>query len=67
MDKPVVKELIQSELTVPNLDHELNELLANDQRIKKIKKDYANLKRILSEGGNASAKAAVSILKFLSK
>lgn len=67
MDKPVVKELIQRELTAHNLKHELHELLTDESRITQIKKDYAELKRILSEGGNASAKAAKSIVDFLSK
>jgi len=67
MDKPVVKELIQKELTVENLKHELQELLTNESRISQIKKDYAELKRILSEGGDASANAAKSIVDFLSK
>jgi len=67
MDKPVVKELIQSELTVDNLKRELNELLNNESRITQIKKDYADLKKILSEGGDASARAAKSIVEFLSE
>jgi lipid-A-disaccharide synthase len=66
MDKPVVKELIQDDLTVENLREELNELLMNEERINEIKKDYSELKRILSEGGNASVKAAKSIIHFLS-
>jgi lipid-A-disaccharide synthase len=65
MDKLVVKELIQNELTPRNLERELNELLNNEARIAKVKKDYAELKDILSRGGNASAKAAASICKFL--
>jgi lipid-A-disaccharide synthase len=67
MDKLVVKELIQNDLTVENLRNELNELLTNEKRIAELKKDYAELKRILSEGGNASAKAARSVVNFLSK
>jgi lipid-A-disaccharide synthase len=67
MDRLVVKELIQNDLTVENLQHELHELLTNEDRIGKMKKDYSELKRILSEGGNASAKAARSIIDFLSK
>ena len=71
MDKPVVKELIQKELTAENLKQELNELLTNNLRIAAIKKDYAELKQLLSEGGpdsdrGASAKAARSIIHFLS-
>ena len=67
MDKFVVKELIQNDLTVENLKNELNQLLTNEKRIAEIKQDYAELKKILSEGGNASAKAAKSIVEFLSK
>ena len=67
MNKLVVKELIQKDLTSENLRNELNELLTNKNRIAEIKKDYAELKRILSEGGNASANAARSIVNFLSK
>ncbi len=58
MDKEVVKELIQDELTVENLKHELNDLLTNDSRIQQMKKDYHALKDLLSRGGNASEKAA---------
>jgi lipid-A-disaccharide synthase len=67
MDKLVVKELIQHDLTAENLKHELHELLTNENRIAEMKKEYAGLKRILSERGNASAKAAKSIVSFLSK
>jgi lipid-A-disaccharide synthase len=67
MDRLVVKELIQNDLTAHNLKHELQELLKNEKRISEMKKDYAELKRILSAGGNASANAARSIIQFLSK
>jgi len=67
MNKLVVKELIQKELTPENLKHELHELLTNEKRIAEIKKDYADLKKILSEGGNASANAARSIVNFLAQ
>jgi lipid-A-disaccharide synthase len=67
MNKLVVKELIQKELTPENLKHELHELLTNEERIAAIKKDYAALKKILSEGGNASANAARSIVNFLAQ
>ena len=65
MDKLVVKELIQEDMTIENLKHELHELLTNDQRKKELNNDYAQLKHLLSEGGNASAKAAQSIVSFL--
>lgn len=65
MDKLVVKELIQTGLTAGNLKKELQQLLTDDQRITTIKKDYAALKDLLGMGGNASAKAAASIINFL--
>ena len=71
MDKPVVKELIQHDMNVKNLEHELQELLTNDGRISQLKKDYADLKDLLSEKGpdsyrGASAKAAQLIYNFIS-
>ena len=65
MDKLVVKELIQHDLTVDNLKQELQELITNETRIAAIKKEYADLKQLLSEEGDASAKAARSIIDFL--
>jgi len=70
MDKPVVKELIQNDLTTENLKKELQELLTDETRIASIKKDYAALKELLSQDGpdgyrDASAKAASSIIQFL--
>ena len=67
MDKLVVKELIQDEMTVENCRKELNEILHNDFRIKNLKADYAALKHLLSQGGHASAKAAKIIVDFLNK
>lgn len=65
MDKLVVRELIQNDLTVNNLQRELNELLTNEKRITEIKKDYSDLKDLLSQKGNASASAAGAIARFL--
>ena len=65
MDRLVVKELIQDQLTAENLQIELNELLHNPLRISQLKKDYAELKSKLSAGGNASEKAANAIVGFL--
>ena len=67
MDKLVVTELIQDQLTVSNLEKELGYLLNNEQRIAAMKKDYAALKALLSRGGNASANAASLIVNFLTK
>ena len=65
MNKEVVKELIQDELTVKNLQWELQELLTNELRRNKIYSDYAKLKELLSLGGNASFNAAKSIYSYL--
>lgn len=65
MDKEVVKELIQDELTVKNLRHELEELLTNETKQKQLKEDYAALKQLLSKGGHASENAAKIIYDFL--
>ena len=65
MNKEVVKELIQHDLTVENLKHELHELLTNEIRIRQIKEDYSDLKNLLSQGGNASANAAKIIYEFI--
>lgn len=67
MDKLVVKELIQDDLTPANLQRELHELLYDPARREQLQKDYAALKQLLGEGGHASAKAAASIVKFLKK
>jgi lipid-A-disaccharide synthase len=67
MDKEVVKELIQDELTVENLTRELKELLNNDGRRQQVMKDYADLKNLLSKGGNASANAAKSVVQAVSR
>jgi lipid-A-disaccharide synthase len=66
LDKLVVKELIQDEMKVENLKTELNELLSNKERLTSLQQDYADLKKLLSQGGNASAKAAQSIYTFIS-
>ncbi|HET6255542.1 MAG TPA: lipid-A-disaccharide synthase [Puia sp.] len=65
MDKPVVKELIQDELTPDNLRRELEDLLHNHARQQQLREDYRNLKELLSLGGHASANAAASILRFM--
>jgi lipid-A-disaccharide synthase len=65
MDKLVVKELIQDELTPGNLRRELEELLHDEARQKQLHEDYLALHDILSQGGHASANAAASILRFM--
>jgi lipid-A-disaccharide synthase len=65
MDKPVVKELIQHDLTVNNVKKELQDLLTNDKRIAQLKEDYSALRSLLSRGGHASTNAAKAISSFL--
>lgn len=65
MDQPIVKELIQHELTAENIKVELTELLYNDSRKKQYEEDTARLHQLLSKGGKASEKAASIIHEFL--
>ncbi len=65
MDKPVVKELIQDDLTPQNCEKELRHLLENEQRRNQLQKDYTDLKNLLSQGGHASANAAKVIVDFM--
>lgn len=64
MDKEVVKELIQADLTEEHLKTELMNMLHNEERIREIRSDYASLWQKLGDG-SASQKAARSIVGFL--
>ncbi|HXL55286.1 MAG TPA: hypothetical protein VN958_03450, partial [Chitinophagaceae bacterium] len=65
MNKEVVKELIQKDLTVKNLTKELTTILTNDDRRQQIANDYAALKNLLDLGGKASSNAARSVYEFV--
>ncbi len=65
MDRAVVKELIQTELTVKNVVKELDMILNNTEKKQKLKNDYRELKSLLQQGGNASEKAARIIFDFI--
>ena len=65
MDKEVVKELIQDDLTVENITTELKKLLSDPGKQAQLKQDYRALRNLLSQGGNASANAARIIYEFL--
>jgi lipid-A-disaccharide synthase len=67
MDQPIVKELIQHELTAENIKLELAELLYNEDRIKQYEEDTKKLHQLLSEGGKASEKAAAIIHSTISQ
>jgi lipid-A-disaccharide synthase len=64
MDKLVVKELIQDDLTPENLRKALTELLENPESIARLKKDYQDLRTLLSAGGHASVNAAKIIVSY---
>ena len=66
MDKEVVKELIQDQMTVAGITASLNEILNSTTKQSQLKADYAALKQMLSQGGNASLHAAKIIVDFLS-
>jgi lipid-A-disaccharide synthase len=65
LDKEVVKELIQDNLTVENLVKELDGILHDQKRISQLAEDYQVLRKLLQEKGNASAAAARIISDFL--
>lgn len=66
MNRPVVLELIQKELNLQNLSKGLQQLLENPETASRLQQDYRDLWERLDEG-NASRKAAVSILRFLNE
>jgi len=67
MDKAVVKELIQDDLTVENIAKELELILHDENKKAVIQSDYQALHAMLQLGGNASANAAAFICKNLQK
>jgi lipid-A-disaccharide synthase len=66
MDKEVVKELIQNDLTPEKITIELKTILFDGVKKERIQNDYSQLRQLLSEGGNASKNAAMIIYHFLS-
>lgn len=64
MNREVVKELIQNDLTPKKITTELKNILSDPGKKEKMQEDYAQLKKLLSEGGNASKNAAESIYAF---
>ena len=65
MDREIVKELIQDEMNAENLRKELDLLLNDSEKRKQLSRDYAALHALLGAGGDASAKAAAAILRFI--
>jgi lipid-A-disaccharide synthase len=65
MDKQVVKELIQNDLTTENIIKELIDILNESSKQDQIFEDYNSLKNILASGGDASKNAANIIFSFI--
>ena len=64
MDREIVRELIQGDLSNARLHRELDEILVTGYRHQKIKKDYAELRGILG-GGGASGRVAADMVSNL--
>jgi lipid-A-disaccharide synthase len=65
MDKKIVTELIQQELTTENIVRELRSILFDEERRQQLKTDYAALKALLQKEGNASMRGAQEIVGLL--
>ena len=65
MDKMIVTELIQHDLTPANVVRELKKLLTDEAKMNQMKQEYAELKALLQQGGNASESAAQKIVALL--
>jgi lipid-A-disaccharide synthase len=65
MDKLVVKELIQHEMTSENITTELKKLLYDGNYLSTMKANYQNLHQLLASNGNPSEKAAALIINLL--
>ena len=65
MNKTVVRELIQHDMTAKNIASELQKLLFDKNHIGKIKADYATLHKLLTSDGNPSEKAASLIINLV--
>ena len=65
MNKEVVKELIQDDLTPANIERELRLILNDPERKRQLHQDYTELRNLLRKGGAASSNAAKLIYTFL--
>ena len=66
MDKQVVTELIQHDLTADNIAVALERVLSDTMAIQQMREDYFQLNQLLKAGGKASEKAA-SIIDAMMK
>lgn len=61
MDEPVIPELIQEEMTVENMQAELDKMLFDDKRREKLFTDYRRLKQVM--GGSGASEKAAGLIK----
>lgn len=61
-DRPVVKELLQHEVTPEAISKELESLLFEDSRIKEMKKDFSEVRKLLGEKGCAGKAAELALM-----
>ena len=66
MDRLVVKELIQNDMTANNIRDELQSLLNSSKRQKKLLEEYEELKYVLGNAG-ASDRTAETIISYVKK
>lgn len=67
MDKPVVKELIQHDLTPDNIKNELDLLLTNHKRQREILEDYDELRHVLGNAGASDNAASIIVSNLKNK
>lgn len=67
MNKAVVTELIQNDLTPEKITFHLHKILSDERKKGQIIKDYDELASLLSKGGNASKNAAKIIWELITK
>jgi len=66
LDRPLVKELIQGEMTVGAVSEELQKLMRDGERRREVTEGHEELARLLGDG-NASEQAAERTIEGLSK
>jgi lipid-A-disaccharide synthase len=64
LDKPVLKEFIQSEAQADRIVEDINDILQNKERYESIRNDYYSIRQLLG-GGGASERAAKLIMEHL--
>ena len=65
MNKKMVTELIQHQLNAANITESLKPILYNTHSIEEVKHNYMQLRNLLGQQQNASARAARAIVEFL--